>query len=66
MTNDREFNLGDRTFGFASSVRVFVRDSPRDLCNFEDLKQLTRSSGSVGANYIEANEGFSKKTSTGD
>ncbi len=29
--------------------------------NFEDGKQLVRSSGSVGANYIEANEALSKK-----
>jgi four helix bundle protein len=29
--------------------------------NIEDGKQLVRSSGSVGANYIEANEALSKK-----
>lgn len=29
--------------------------------NKEDSKQLIRSSGSVGANYIEANEALSKK-----
>lgn len=28
----------------------------RDAENLEDIKQLTRSSASVGANYIEANE----------
>ena len=27
-----------------------------DTINLEDIKQLVRSSGSVGANYIEANE----------
>ena len=27
-----------------------------DCANFEDVKQLVRASGSVGANYIEANE----------
>jgi len=27
-----------------------------DVANFEDVKQLVRASGSVGANYIEANE----------
>jgi four helix bundle protein len=31
------------------------------LANLEDLKQLVRASGSVGANYIEANEALSKK-----
>ncbi|WP_339701245.1 four helix bundle protein [uncultured Roseivirga sp.] len=32
-----------------------------DLSNYEDSKQLTRSSGSVGANYIEANEKLGDK-----
>ncbi len=32
-----------------------------DICNIEDSKQLVRSSGSVGANYIEANEALSRK-----
>lgn len=27
-----------------------------DVANIEDVKQLVRASGSVGANYIEANE----------
>ena len=34
---------------------------PKNITNIEDSKQLTRSSGSVGANYIEANEALSKK-----
>ncbi len=29
--------------------------------NIEDGRQLIRSSGSIGANYIEANESLSKK-----
>lgn len=32
-----------------------------DFVSLEDAKQLTRSSGSVGANYIEANESLSSK-----
>jgi four helix bundle protein len=31
------------------------------LTNIEDVRQLTRASGSVGANYIEGNESLSKK-----
>ena len=31
------------------------------ISNIEDSKQLVRSSGSVGANYREANEALSKK-----
>jgi four helix bundle protein len=30
------------------------------VANFEDVKQLVRASGSVGANYIEANENVGK------
>lgn len=38
-----------------------MRRLPRTICNLEDVKQLARSSGSVGANYIEANEALNKK-----
>jgi four helix bundle protein len=31
------------------------------MCNIEDVKQLARASGSVGSNYIEANESLGKK-----
>jgi|TARA_Y100000310_G_scaffold332369_1_gene407811 four helix bundle protein len=38
-----------------------VKKLPRTISNIEDAKQLVRSSGSIGANYIEANEAISKK-----
>jgi len=38
-----------------------VKGLPTTVCNREDGKQLVRSSGSVGANYIEANERLSKR-----
>ena len=31
------------------------------MSNLEDAKQVIRASGSVGANYTEANEALSKK-----
>jgi len=34
---------------------------PRSIANEEDIRQLIKASGSVGANYIEANESLSKK-----
>jgi len=34
---------------------------PRTIGNTEDIKQVVWSSGSVGANYIEANESLEKK-----
>ena len=57
----KKYDLEDRTFEFAKKVRAFVKQLSRDLGNIEDCKQLVRSSGSVGANYIEANEALSKK-----
>jgi len=34
---------------------------PKTIANIEDGKQLVKASGSVGANYREANESLSKK-----
>jgi four helix bundle protein len=55
------YDLEGQTFEFARRVRAFVKRLPRTLCNIEDVKQVVRSSGSIGANYIEANEALSKK-----
>ena len=57
----RQYDLDDRTFAFAKRVREFLKTLPKTISNFEDAKQLVRSSGSVGANYIEANESLGKK-----
>jgi len=54
-------DLEDRTFRFAESVRTFVKQLPRSLSNAEDVGQLVRASGSVAANWIEADEALSKK-----
>ena len=51
-----EHPLEERCYQFAKRVRAFTKKLKRDTENFEDIKQVTRSSGSVGANYIEANE----------
>lgn len=61
MTNDQKFDLADRTGKFASDCRTMIRSIPKDVCNIEDCKQLARSSGSVAANYLEADEALSKK-----
>ena len=60
-TRKTEYDLEDRTFQFAKAVRATMKLLPRTLANIEDAKQVIRSSGSVGANYIEANEALSKK-----
>jgi four helix bundle protein len=51
-----EHPLEERCHEFAKRVRRFCRKLKMDAANFEDIKQLARGSGSVGANYIEANE----------
>lgn len=53
--------LVQRTFEFAQAVRHFVDRLPRSVSNYEDVKQVVRSSGSVAANYLEAQEGLSRK-----
>jgi len=55
------YDLEDRTFDFAEKVRAFVKQLQKTVANMEDIRQVVRSSGSVGANYIEANESLSKK-----
>ena len=56
-----KYDLEERTYQFACRVRQFLKLVPRTPGNFEDGKQLIRSSGSVGANYIEANEFLGRK-----
>lgn len=55
------YDLEERTEKFARDCRELIRKLHKDIANIEDGKQLARSSGSVAANYIEANEAVSKK-----
>jgi four helix bundle protein len=59
--NSKHYDLEDRTLEFAKRVRKFVKNLPKSVANQEDGRQLIKASGSVGANYIEANESLSKK-----
>lgn len=61
IQNSKQYDLEERTLKFAKEVRSFIKKLPKITANFEDGRQLVRSSGSVGANYIEANEALSKK-----
>jgi len=56
-----KYDLEERTLNFARRVNNFVNKLPKTISNIENGKQLVRSGGSVGANYIEANESLSKK-----
>src|SRR5262245_10279351 len=55
------YDLEDRSFAFAKDVRTLIKQIPKTVANIQDAKQLVRTSGSVGGNYIEANESLSKK-----
>jgi four helix bundle protein len=54
-------DLEDRTFRFAESVRAFAKQLPRSVGNAEDVRQLVGASGSVAANWVEADEALSRK-----
>jgi four helix bundle protein len=59
--NSKPYDLRDRTLRFAKMVRNYVKNLPKTLSNIEDARQLIKASGSVGANYIEAEEALSRK-----
>lgn len=61
ITNSKPYNLEERTFQFAKKISLFCKKLPRTVSNIEYSKQEIRAGGSVGANYIEANEALSKK-----
>ncbi|WP_313790210.1 four helix bundle protein [Flagellimonas yonaguniensis] len=58
---EKKYDLEERTFNFAKNCRKYVKSLKVSVLNIEDGKQLVRSSGSVGANYIEANENWEIK-----
>ena len=61
MVNKKAYDLEERAYIFAKNVRLLIQELPKTISNIEDGKQLVRSSGSVAANYIEANEKLGDK-----
>ncbi len=55
------YDLEERTFQFAKNVRLFLKKLKQTPLNREDHIQLQKASGSIGGNYIEANESLGKK-----
>lgn len=64
IQNSKQYDLEERTFQFSKNVALFVKQLSRNTSNLEYVKQVVRASGSVGSNYIEANEALSKKDFT--
>lgn len=50
-----------RCLKFAKEVRNYCRKVKQDTVNLVYIKQVVRSSSSIGANYIEANERLGAK-----
>ena len=61
MSIDSIRALERRTLAFAQAVKSLVKSVQKTIPNVEFSKQLIRSSSSIGANYIEANESLGKK-----
>ena len=57
----KQFDLEERTEKFAKDVIQFCKKLQKNRINIELISQLLRAAGSVGANYIEANEAITKK-----
>jgi four helix bundle protein len=57
----KHYDLEKRTLKYSKDIIQFLKTIPKNIINIEILKQTIRSAGSVGANYIEANESLSKK-----
>lgn len=61
MSKTKIYNLEERIYVFARDCRMLLKSLPKTISNIEDGRQLIRSSGSTGANYIEANEKLGDK-----
>jgi four helix bundle protein len=59
--NKKHYDLEQRTLEFSKRIIKFCNKAHKTVTNLEIIKQLIRAAGSVGANYIEANEALSKK-----
>ena len=56
MEEEKKYDLENRTEKFSLRVRDFCLLLKKDVINLEYIKQVVRSAGSIGANYIEAND----------
>jgi four helix bundle protein len=56
MADEKKYDLEERTEKFSLAVRDFCLKLKKDTINLQYIKQLVRSSSSIAANYIEAND----------
>ena len=55
------YDLEERTAKFGENIISFLKNVKIDVVNKSIINQLVRSSTSIGANYMEANQASSKK-----
>ena len=60
----KRYDLEERTEAFAKAVIAVSKTLPKNTINNELISQVIRSTGSTGANYIEANDNLGKKDFT--
>lgn len=60
-SNDKKYDLEERTAKFGEMVIDFARRLPKDEINRPLINQFIRSGTSIGANYMEADGAESKK-----
>ena len=61
LTNKRVYDLEERTAVFAEKIIDIMKTIRSSPMNSRIIEQLIGCSGSIGANYCEANEAESKK-----
>ena len=61
QSSNRKFDLEERTTNFARKVVKLCKSLPRNPINDRIVGQVIGSSGSIGANYREANDALGKK-----
>jgi len=61
MPNDKRFDLEERTARFGEAVIGLAKKIATGPVNSPLINQLVRAATSVGANYAEADDAYSKK-----
>jgi four helix bundle protein len=61
MTNEKKYDLEERTADFGENIIDLAKALPRNPINDELISQIVRSGTSIGANYVEADGAESKR-----
>jgi len=58
---NKQYDLEERTLEFGKKIVRFCKKVPKNTVTMPLIDQCIRAGTSTGANYIEANEGLSRK-----